>query len=443
MRIQLSDHFSFRTLLRFTLPSMVTMVFISLYGIVDGLFVTNFSGKSALAAINFVYPILSILSFFGYMVGVGGSALVAKNLGERKTERANELFSLFVGLCTGISIVLTVIGLFILRPVLTMLGAEGQLLAQSVEYGRILLISLTFWNLQYLFQIFFVTAEKPTLGLYVTVLAGVTNMVLDALFIAIFQWGLIGAALASAIGQIVGGGIPLVYFCRKNDSLLRLGKIRFDLKATIKGISNGVGEFISGLSNSLVGILYNAQLLRYAGEDGVAAFSIMLYVSMIFSGIFAGYVSGSAPIVAYHYGSGNFGELKNLMRKGITLLLSGSGILYGLASILAVPLCRLFAGYDPGLYEMTLHGFRFFSMAFLFMGLAVFGPSFFTSLNNGLVAATMSFLRTFVFQVGGVLLIPLFLGIDGIWLSYAVAQGLAAVSTVTFLILMRKKYHYA
>lgn len=443
MRIQLSDHFSFRTLLRFTLPSMITMVFISLYGIVDGLFVTNFSGKSALAAINFVYPILSILSFFGYMVGVGGSALVARKLGERRSERANELFSMFVCLCTLISIVLTIVGLFILRPVLTMLGAEGQLLAQSIAYGRILLISLTFWNLQYLFQIFFVTAEKPTLGLYVTVLAGVTNMVLDALFIAVFNWGLIGAALASALGQCVGGGIPLIYFCRKNNSLLRLGKFRFDRNATLKGITNGIGEFISGLSNSLVGILYNAQLLRYAGEDGVAAFSIMLYVSMIFGGIFAGYVSGSAPIVAYHYGSYNFAELKNLLRKGITLLLSGSGLLYGLAFILAVPLCRLFAGYDPALYDLTLHGFRFFSMAFLFMGLAVLGPSFFTSLNNGLAAAILSFLRTFVFQVAGVLLLPLFLDIDGIWLSYAIAQGLAAVSTVIFLFAMRKKYHYA
>ena len=439
MRIQLSDHFTFRTLLRFTFPSMITMVFISLYGIVDGLFVTNFSGKSALAAINFVYPILSILSFFGYMVGVGGSALVARHLGARKMERANELFSMFVCLCTVISIILTIVGLIILRPVLIMLGAEGQMLSQSIEYGRILLFSLTFWNLQYLFQIFFVTAEKPALGLCVTVLAGVTNMVLDALFIAVFQWGLVGAALASATGQIVGGAVPLVYFCRKNNSLLRLGKVRFDGKATLKGISNGVGEFISGLSNSLVGILYNAQLLRYAGEDGVAAFSIMLYVSMIFNGIFAGYVSGSAPIVGYHYGSYNFKELKNLLKKGITLLLSGSGLLYGLAVILAVPLCRLFAGYDPALYEMTLHGFRFFSMAFLFMGLAVFGPSFFTSLNNGLIAAILSFLRTFVFQVAGVLLIPLFLGIDGIWLSYAVAQELAAVCTVAFLIAMRKK----
>lgn len=442
MRIQLSDHFSFRSLLRFTLPSMVTMVFISLYGIVDGLFVTNFSGKSALAAINFVYPILSILSFFGYMVGVGGSALVARKLGERKPERANELFSMFVCICAAISIALTVVGLFILRPALVLLGAEGQLLAQSMEYGRILLISLTFWNLQYLFQIFFVTAEKPALGLGVTVLAGVTNMVLDALFIAVFRWGLVGAALASATGQIIGGAVPLVYFCRKNNSLLRLGKVCFDGKATLKGISNGVGEFISGLSNSLVGILYNTQLLFYAGEDGVAAFSIMLYVSMIFNGIFAGYVSGSAPIVAYHYGSDNYAELKNLLKKGIMLLLSGSVILYGLATALAVPLCRLFAGYDPALYEMTLHGFRFFSIAFLFMGLAVFGPSFFTSLNNGLVAATLSFLRTFVFQVAGVLLIPLLLDIDGIWLSFAVAQALAGICTVAFLIGMRKKYHY-
>lgn len=443
MQIKLSDHFTYGKLLRFTFPSMITSVFISLYGVVDGLFITNFAGKSALAALNFVYPILNILSIFGYMVGAGGSALVAKSLGEQKNERANRLFSLFVYLCTALGAALTFVGFFVLRPLLALLGAKGLLLEQATVYGYIVLVSLTFWNLQYLFQIFFVTAEKPKLGLYVTVLAGVTNMVLDALFIAVFQWGLMGAAAATALGQIVGGGIPMIYFFRENDSLLRLGKTQFDGKATRKGIANGLGEMVSGLSSSLITILYNAQLLRYAGEDGVAAYSIMIYVSMVFAGIFLGYVSGSAPIVAYHYGAQDHGELKNLLKKGLILLISSSTVMYGLSILLSVPLSRLFAGYDPDLYTMTLHGFRVFSISFLFMGIAFFGSSFFTALNNGLVAAILSFLRTFVFQVLSVILLPMVWGIDGIWYSSVTAQGLAMLCVVAFLIGLRKKYHYA
>ena len=442
MRIKLSDHFTYGKLLQFTFPSMITMVFISLYGVVDGLFITNFVGKSALAAINFVYPILSILAVFGYMVGAGGSALVAKFLGEKKTEKSNQLFSMFVYLCTALGLLLAIVGFFVLRPMLILLGAEGLLLEQAVEYGHIILISLTFWNLQYLFQIFFVTAEKPKLGLYVTVLAGVTNMVLDALFIAVFKWGLVGAAAATALGQIVGGGIPLIYFFRKNDSLLRLGKTKIDVQATVKGISNGTGELLSGISSSLVGILYNSQLIKYAGEDGVAAYGIMMYVSMIFTGISLGYVSGSAPIVAYHYGANNHQELKNLLKKGVILLISSSMAMYVLSIFLSVPLSQLFAGYDAELYDMTLHGFRVFAISFLFMGIAFFGSSFFTALNNGLIAAILSFLRTFVFQVLSVILLPMIWGIDGIWYSVVVAQGLAMISTVAFLIGMRKKYQY-
>lgn len=422
---------------------MVTWVFISLYGVVDGLFITNFSGKSALAAINFVYPILNILSIFGYMVGAGGSALVAKSLGEKKTGKSNELFSLFVYLCAGLGAALTAAGFLVLRPALSLLGAEGPLLDQAVEYGYIVLVSLTFWNLQYLFQIFLVTAEKPKLGLYVTLLAGVSNMVLDALFIAVFGWGLAGAAAATAIGQIIGGGVPLIYFFRKNSSLLRLGRASFDGRATLKGISNGMGELLSGLSNSLVGILYNSQLLAYAGEDGVAAYGIMMYVSVIFNSVSLGYVSGAAPLIAYHYGAENHAELNNLFKKSVWLLLSGSAAMYGVSVALSVPLSQLFAGYDPALYAMTLHGFRLFSLSFLFLGLAFFGSSFFTALNNGFVAAVLSFLRTFVFQVAAVLVLPLLWGIDGIWYSAAAAQGLAMVCVVVVLAAMRRVYHYA
>ena len=440
MQIKLSDHFTYGRLLRFTFPAMVMMVFTSLYGVVDGLFVTNFAGKSALAAINFVYPVLMILATFGYMFGAGGSALVAKTLGEGKRKKANELFSLFVYLCALLGVVFAVLGFFLLRPLLLWLGAEGEMLEQAVLYGNVLLVSLSFWNLQYLFQIFFVTAEKPKLGLYVTLLAGITNMALDALFIAGFRWGLAGAAVATAISQIVGGGIPLIYFFCKNTSLLRLGKTHFDGNATWKATTNGLSELVSGVSGSLVGILYNTQLIRYAGEDGVAAYGIMMYVSMIFIGIFFGYANGSAPVIGYHYGAQNHGELKNLLKRGVILNVSAAAGMLLVSEVLSKPLAVIFAGYDAALYTMTLNGFRIYAVSFLFSGMAIMGPSFFTALNNGLVSAVIAFLRTVVFQVGCVLVLPIVWGIDGIWLSLVIAEALAALVAVAFLAGMRKHY---
>lgn len=442
MPIHLSDHFTYKKLLRFTFPSIIMMVFTSLYGVVDGVFVTNFAGKSALAAINFVYPILNILGTFGYMFGTGGSALVAKTLGEGNKEKANSLFSLFVYISALIGVVFAVAGFFFLRPLMSALGAAGTMLDEAVLYGNILLIALPFWSLQFLFQIFFVTAEKPRLGLYVTLIAGVTNMVLDALFIAVFDWGIAGAAIATALSQIVGGGIPIIYFICKKDGPLHLGRTRFDLSATLKATSNGTSEFISGVSGSLVGILYNTQLLHYAGEDGVAAYSIMMYVSFIFVGIFFGYVNGSAPVISYHFGAGNTAELRNLRKKSLVLCIAASLVMLGLSEALAVPLSKLFAGYDPALYELTLRGFRIFAIAFLFSGTAIFGSSFFTALNNGLISGILSFLRTVVFQVALVILLPLIIGVDGIWWSFTAAEALAAAAGIVFLIAMRKKYDY-
>lgn len=442
MQIQLSDHFSYGRLLRFTFPAMVMMVFTSLYGVVDGLFVTNYAGKSALAAINFVYPVLIILATFGYMFGTGGSALVAKTMGEKKEEKANRLFSLFVYICAGLGAVFAAAGFFLLRPLLEKLGAVGQMLEQAVLYGKILLVSLPFWNLQFLFQIFFVTAEKPRLGLYVTVLAGITNMALDALFIAGLGWGIAGAAVATALSQIVGGGIPLMYFFGKNTSRLHLGRTEFDAKAVAQATANGTSELVNGISGSLVGILYNAQLIQYAGEDGVAAYGIMMYVSMVFVGIFFGYANGSAPIIGFHYGAQNHPEMKSLRRKSTVLNMGASAVMLVLSELLAVPLCVVFAGYDAALYDMTLSGFRIYAVSFLFSGMAIFGSSFFTALNNGLVSAVLSFARTLVFQVGCVLVFPILWGIDGIWYSLVAAEALSVAVTVIFLACMKKKYHY-
>ena len=438
MKIQLSDHFTYGRLLRFTFPAMVMMVFTSLYGVVDGLFVSNYVGKTALAAINFVFPVLNILAIFG----AGGSALVAKTMGEGKSEKANSLFSLFVYISFGVGVLFSVLGFFLLRPLLSALGASGQMLEQAVIYGNILLISMPLWNLQFLFQIFFVTAERPKLGLWVTVLAGCANMVLDALFVAVFKWDLAGAAWATAASQIVGGAVPLLYFFRKNTSKLRLGKTEFDGKATLKAASNGASEFVNGVSSSLVGLLYNIQLLKYAGEDGVAAYSIMMYVCFIFIGIFFGFANGSAPVVGYHYGAQNHNEMKNLRKKIIVFNIAASVIMLCLSELLSVPLAKLFAGYDKDLYDMTLHGFRIYALSFLFSGLAIFGSSFFTALNNGPVSAVIAFLRTIVFQVICVLAFPVIWGIDGIWISVVAAEALAAAVSVVFVLALRKKYKY-
>ena len=442
MAIRLSDHFTYGRLLKFTFPSMVTMVFTSLYGVVDGLFVTNFAGKSALAAINFVFPILMILSTFGYMFGTGGSALVAKTLGEGKTEKANRLFSLFVYLCGGLGGVFAVVGFFILRPLMRLLGAEGEMLDQAVMYGNILLLAMPFWNWQFLFQIFFVTAEKPKLGLYVTILAGATNMVLDALFVALFDWGLAGAAIATAMSQVVGGGIPLIYFFQKNDARLHLGKTLWDNRSVQKAATNGLSEFVSSISNSLVSILFNTQLLIFAGEDGVAAYSIMMYVTLVFIGIFFGYANGSSPVVSYHYGAQNHAELKNLLRKGLVLCSGIAAAMLAVSELLSVPLSMIFAGYDADLYAMTLRGFRIYALSYLFSGVAILGPSVFTALNNGPLSALLSFLRTIVFQVACVLILPRFFGVEGIWWSVVIAEALAMTASGVAFAAMKKTYRY-
>ena len=442
MNIQLSDHFTYKKLFRFTLPSIVMMIFTSIYGVVDGYFVSNFVGKTPFAAVNFIMPFLMILGALGFMFGTGGSALISKTMGEGRQEKAKRLFSLLVYLSLFCGIVITVLGLLFLRPVASLLGAEGEMLENCVSYGRIILIALPAFMLQMEFQSFFITAEKPQLGLAVTVAAGVTNMVLDGLFVGVFRWGLAGAAAATAISQVVGGFSPLIYFLRPNSSSLRLTKTTFDGKAVIRTCTNGSSELMSNVSMSLVGMLYNAQLIKYAGEDGVAAYGVLMYVSMIFIAAFLGYSIGTAPVIGFHYGAENHTELKSLLKRSLVIIGSFSLGMVVLSEVLAYPLSKIFVGYDKGLLELTLRGFVIYSFCFLFAGVSIFGSSFFTALNNGLISALISFLRTLVFQVATVVILPLFWKIDGIWLSIVVAELLSFVVTVLFLIAKRKKYHY-
>ncbi len=444
MKIQLSDHFSYGRLLRFTAPSIAMMIFTSVYGVVDGFFVSNYAGKTPFAAVNLIMPFLMVIATVGFMFGTGGSALVAKSFGEGEPERANRNFSLFVYVSFALGVVLAVLGIVFIRPISIRLGAEGALLDNCVVYARIILAALPFYVLQLLFQSFFVTAEKPQLGLAVTVSAGLTNMVLDAVLVISLpqQYKLAGAALATALSQVVGGTVPLFYFARKNSSILRLGRTSFDGRAILKACTNGSSEFMSNVSMYIVGMLYNTQLLKFAGENGVAAYGVMMYVSMIFSAAFIGYSIGTAPVVGYHDGARNFPELKSLLRKSLVVIGVFGVCMVASAELLSSRLARMFVGYDAALMELTVSGFQIFALSFIFMGFAIYGSSFFTALNDGLTSAAISFLRTLVFQVAAVLLLPTIWDIDGIWMSIVVAEFMAVVLTAAFLATKRRKYHY-
>jgi len=440
--IQLSEHFTYSKLLRFTLPSIGMMLFTSVYGVVDGLFVSNFVGKTPFAAINLIWPFLMMFGTLGFMIGTGGSALVSKTMGEGDRKKANEIFSMLIYVSVAAGLLLTVLGMVLVRPVALWLGAEGEMVEACVVYGRILLSTLVFFVLQNEFQSFCIVAERPRLGLVVTVAAGLTNIVLDALFVAALGWGLYGAAAATAISQLVGGAIPLAYFVLPNSSTLRLGSGRFDGKALAQTCFNGSSELVTNLSMSLVNMLYNFQLMKFAGEDGVAAYGVIMYVNFIFVGVFLGYSLGVAPVISFHYGAMNHDELKSLRRKSLVIITVGALLLTAAAEAAATPLARVFVGYDAGLMAMTRRGFSIYSLSFVIMGFNMFASSFFTALNDGLISALISFSRALLFQVIAILLLPLFWGLDGVWLAIVAAELASLVVTMVCLITKQKEYHY-
>lgn len=442
MNIQLSEHFTYKKLFRFCLPSVLMMIFTSIYGIVDGFFVSNYVGKTAFAAVNLIMPFIIIMACFGFMIGTGGGALVAKTLGEGDKEESNRYFTMMLYLTLILGVIMSVLGAVFVRPISYFLGATEDMIEDCVTYGRIMNAFNGAYMLQYFFQSFFVTAGKPNLGFGVTIAAGLTNIALDALFIAGFDWGVAGAAIASVIGQCVGGVLPIVYFIRPNKSLLRFKKTGLRMSPLLKACYNGSSELMSSVSASIVGMLYNFQLLKYSGENGIAAYGVVMYTQMIFSSIFLGYAVGTAPVVSYHYGAGNHAELKNMLKKGLSVMIIGGIIMMLLARGFASPLSKFFVGYDAELFEMTKHAFKIFAFSYMLFGTNIFASSFFTSLNNGGVSAAISFLRTFVFQIGAVLILPLMLGVDGIWLAVTCAEALALIVSAAFLISKRKKYNY-
>ena len=442
MKIQLSDHFTYGKLIRFTLPSIVMMIFTSVYGVVDGIFVSNFAGKTPFAAINLIMPYIMAFGCVGFMLGTGGTALISKTLGAGDRKKANEIFSMLTAVCIVGGIATSVISVVLLRPAAQLLGAQGQMLEDCVIYGMIVLPANTAYILQFAFQSFCVTAEKSNLSLGMTVAAGVCNIVLDALFVGVFGWGLVGAAVATAIAQTFGAMIPVVYFLRPNKSLLRLGKFRFDGKALLRTCTNGFSELLGNVSMSLMSMLYNLQLLAYAGEDGIAAFGVIMYVNFTFISVYIGFAIGTAPVIGFNHGADNRTELKSLMRKCLILLAAFSTAMTVLAEIMARPLSAIFTGYDPQLLEMTIRGFRIYSISYLLTGFNMFSSSLFTALNNGFISAVLSFFRALVCQLAAILVLPMLWGLDGIWWSNVAAEVGALAVAAFFVIKYRKRYHY-
>lgn len=442
MNISLSEHFTYPKLLRFTLPSMGMLLFTSIYSVVDGFFVSNYVGKTPFAALNIIFPFVMILGSLGFMLGTGGSALVAKTLGEGNPKRANSIFSMLVYVGLGLSALLAAVGLPLLPKISVMLGADSSMVDYCVEYGAILLIALPAFMLQNMFQALLVTAGKPELGLKVTVAAGVTNAVLDWLFMAVFEWGLVGAALATAVGQVVGGVLPLVYFAMPNGSNLRLGSTHLDLRALARVSLNGSSELVTNVSMSFVTILYNLQLMRFLGEDGVAAYGVVMYINFFFIALFLGYSMGVSPVVSYHYGAGNRNELHNLFRKSLVILMTSAVAMVAGAELSAEWLSRLFVGYDAGLTQLTRHAFAIYSISFIFAPIGIFGSAFFTALNNGVISALLSFGRMFLFQAATILLLPQLMGVECIWWAIVVAEALSVVLTLWLLSANRQRYGY-
>lgn len=440
--IQLSDHFTYARLFRFVLPSIVMMVFTSIYGVVDGLFVSNFAGKTAFASINLIMPFLIILGAMGFMLGTGGTALVSRVLGEGDKAHANKYFSMITLFGILLGVILTVVGVLAMRPMAILLGATEAMVDDCVLYGRIVVCFLTSFMLQNMFQSFLIAAEQPKFGLLITLAAGVTNMVLDALFVGVFRWGIAGAAIATGISQTVGGVVPLMYFLFSKSSPLRLRWTKFEAQPLLRSCANGSSELMSNISGSLIGMLYNAQLMRFLGEDGVATYGVLMYVQFIFVAIDIGYSIGCAPIISYHYGARNHPELRNLLTKGLKVM-GILGIVMTIAAIsLSGTLANIFVGYDATLCELTRHAFHLFSFAFLLAGFNIFLSSFFTALNNGGVSAAISFLRTLVFQAASVILLPMALDVDGLWWAASAAEALAFVVSIGFLLALKGKYHY-
>ncbi len=445
MRIRLSDHFDYKRLLRYAASAICMMVFTSIYGMVDGFFVSNYCGKTPFAALNIIYPVIMVISTIGFMLGTGGSAVVAKAFGEKRDDDARHYFSMFVYTDIAIGIFLSAVAQLFLPQISSMLGAEGEVFDNTILYARIVLLSTPALTLQMFFQTFFNTAEKPKLGFYVTVLSGCANMVLDFVYVGMLGMGIQGAAWATVASEYVGGVIPLFYFARPNDSLLDLispKKTRFEGRIFVHACWNGMSEFFGNISAAVISIMYNVELLKYSGENGVSAFGVVMYVYLLFGAIQIGYSMATAPIVSYHYGAQNMKEVHNVLKCSLIIIAVSSALMFAAAELMSGVIATIFVSYDKELFELTHWAFRVMSFSYLFFGFGVYGSSFFTALGNGTVSAIIEVFRLFIFQVLFLYTLPRFFGSAGIYYAFTLAESSGIVLTAFFLIIMRKKYRY-
>lgn len=442
MKVELSGHYSVRRLALTSLPAIAMMMITSIYSIVDGFFVSNFAGSTEFAALNLVWPALALVSAIGLMIGTGGSALVSKTIGEGDTGRACSIFTMLIRLCLEAGAVVTVLLFIFMKPVVVALGAEGDMIPLAVTYGRIVVLSMPMFILQMAFQSFYMTAERPELGTRMSIICGCLNIALDAIFIIGFGWGLTGAALGTTIALAAGGAYPLIFFASKrNRTHLRFVKTRgFDWGAILKACTNGMSEYVGNIALNVVSIGYNLQLMKYIGEDGVSAYGIIMYVGFIFAAVFIGYNLCVSQVIAFNYGAGNKAELKSLLFKSLGLIAAAGTVMTAIAEFTAPGLSRIFVGYDEGLCAITRHALRIYMLSFLLCGFNMFCSAWFTALGNGLVSALAAFVRTLVFELATVFILPGIIGIDGIWCSVCVAEVLAAIMAAALIYGFRKRY---
>ena len=446
--IHLSDHFTYKKILRFTIYPILMMLITSIYWIVDGFFISNYVGPSAFAGVNLIFPVVMIVACIGFMFGSGGAALVSKKLGEGDSDGANKTFSLITYVTLGTGLILSLIFFFLVRPIamgfasINQVEASEAMIDSAEVYGRIMVGGVFLYIMQGYFHSFFSVNEKSSLGFLFTLISGLTNMLLDYLLIGVFRAGVVGAACASLSGMFISAVGPFLYFRFGKNNLIKLGKPRWNLNEITQSIANGSSEFVSNVSGSIVTIVFNVQLLKYIGEVGVSAYGIIGYVCFVFFAIFIGYSIGIAPVIGYNYGAKNPVELTNVLRKSFVII-SVSGVAMTLLSAgLADPITRIFSAGVGELHTLGVRAMRIFSICYLMAGFSMFGSSFFTALNNGLISALISFCRTLVFQLGSVFVLPLIVGVDGIWFSIIVAEFLSMVMTIIFISARRRKYGY-
>ncbi len=442
MEHALAKKFSLASLLLFAAPNIIMMIVLSMYIIVDGMFVARFIGTTALSAINMFYPAICFEMALGIMIATGGSAIAAKKLGEGKQKEAQNNLSFLMVVEGSFGIVIAVVGNLFTAEIVSFLGASAAQAPLSITYAKIIFSFAPAFFLQTAFQTFFVTAGKPALGLIVTILGGVANILLDYIFMAPLRLGVTGAAIATGIGYCIPAMVGVIFFLKAKTNPFHFVRPRFDGKVLLQACANGSSEMVTNLSNAVTTFLFNFTLLQFYGEDGVASITIILYFQYLFTALYFGYSNGIAPIISYKYGNDDRKQLQALFKNSVLFLIISSIAANVLLHFTISKLLTIFTAENSPVYQITLHGFSIYSMAFMIMGLGIFSSAMFTAFSDGITSAIISFSRTFLFIVGAILLLPAILGERGVWLAVPIAEAFGFLISILYLIGKKQKFHY-